>query len=271
MLVSVVLHLHALAPGQIQGSAGRAVHGFWLNQWQTAAPTLSLHQSSASQPFTLSPLMGLPPPQRGLCRFSAGQTAWLRVVTLSQTLSQALLETWLPALPAHIQLADTAWAIHSIALSPTEHPWAGQISYDHLIRRHRQPPPANTWSIAFHTPTAFRSGENGQLPFPLPDSLINSWLRRWQAFSPHPLPEDLSPGLREALHISAYDLKTVPVRHGRRLEIGCVGQITLNGRAFTPQEKAIINLLAHYAFYCGSGRHTTQGMGLTRLLENHRP
>lgn len=274
MLAAVVLHLQAVIAGQIQGSAARAVHGFWLNQWQAAAPAVgdSLHQTTGVQPFTLSPLMGLPRPQHGVSHFAAGQSAWLRLTTLHHTLSQPLLQNWLLHLPAQIELAGSQWAIQTIALNPAQHPWAGQSSYDQLMSPSLSPSAdTDTWTLEFHTPTTFRSGQTGQLPFPLPDSLLNSWLRRWQACAPAELalvPDDIRPRLREGLHVSAYDLKTVPVRHGRRLEIGCVGQITLNGRTLRPDEKALITCLARYAFYCGSGRHTTQGMGQTRLTIN---
>lgn len=271
MMVAVVLQLYAASAGQIQGSTGRAVHGFWLNQWRAVAPAVgaALHQLAGDQPFTLSPLMGLPLPRQGVTHFASGQPGWLRLTTLHADLSQALLETWLPQLPAEIELAGSRWTVQTIALTPAQHAWAGQTGY-HALVRHR--PPSRSWTLEFVTPTSFHSSADAYLPFPLPDALIGSWLRRWQTWSAHPLPEEIRAAARESLHISAYQLKTVPVRQGRRLSIGCVGQLTLSaGARLDDDARALIDVLADYAFFAGSGHHTTQGMGLTRLVEARQP
>lgn len=272
MLVAAVLQLHAETAGQIQGSTGRAVHGFWLNQWRAVVPALgaALHQMQGDLPFTLSPLMGLPLPTRGITHFSAGQPAWLRLTTLHGDLSRPLLETWLPRLPAQIELAGSRWTVQTIALTLAQHPWAGQTDYYSLVNHHlTNPTPPRSWTLEFVTPTTFHSSADAYLPFPLPDALVSSWLRRWQTWSSHPLPEDIRAAVRESLHISAYELKTVPVRHGPRLAIGCVGHLTLSaGAQLDDDARALVSLLADYAFFTGSGHHTTQGMGLTCLLEH---
>ena len=273
MITSTILHLQAQTNGRIHGSTGRAVHGFWFRQWQHINPAIAdaLHQAKDAMPFTLSPLMGLPPPQRGTRRIKAGAEAWLRVTTLRANLSQSLLETWLPRLPAQIELAGIPWTVKQICLSPQEHPWARQSTYQELDDRwHSDPDPLQKWPLSFVTPTTFHSGPNIHLPFPLPDSLVASWARRWQAFSPIPLRADIRSKIRETVRISAYDLKTVPVRHDRRLTIGCVGKMTLSTGVLSPGERAILTMLADYAFYAGSGHRTTQGMGMTRMTIGDR-
>ncbi len=264
MIVSLVLNLQAEENGRISSSTGRAIHGFWFNHWKATAPEIAddLHQPTDVQPFTLSPLMGIPFPKKGIIHIKKGSTAWLRVTTLSLALSQPLLESWLPRLPAHINIADTTWAIRSIALSPKEHQWAGQQTYQTLRSNAVS---ASQHEFEFHTPAAFRLGKRAHLPFPLPGALLRSWMRRWNAFAPAPLPDSYRELFREELFINAYQLKTVPVRYGRRLTIGCVGRFSLRtGKLTTPQQTAL-SALAAYAFYCGSGAHTTQGMGMTQL------
>lgn len=280
MITAIVLHLTAQTDGRITGGTGRAVHGFWLNQWRQVAPHVagSLHQTGGIQPFTLSPLMELPAPHRGQTTIAAGQKTWLRIAVLTPSLSQQLLETWLPRLPAQIELAGIPWNIQRLCLTPAEHPWARQDRYANLLNRHLTASrPPQKWRLQFITPTTFHGSHNNHLPFPLPDALIASWARRWQAFSPVPLPwpgqpeesrainEAIKPRIRSAVRVSAYNLKTRPVRYGRRLTIGCVGQMTLNAATLSREELALVNLLAGYACYCGSGHRTTQGMGLTRL------
>jgi CRISPR-associated endoribonuclease Cas6 len=267
MLTSLVIRLQALETGTLSFGSGRATHGLWFDTWRQANPELAaqLHQGNGIPPFTLSPLRGLPRPRQGHTPVQAEQAAWFRVVTLTGELSAALEETWLPALPETVELAGLPWRITGIARMPEEHPWAGQIPYSQLASEHLfMSRPPKSWRLRFETPAAFH-GSAGHLPFPLPDSLIRSWMRRWNAFAPIALPDDLPQMVRESVVVSAYSLKTVPVRHGKRLIVGAAGWFKLYAVNLHPAMRAAVNLLAHYAFYCGSGAKTTQGMGMTVL------
>ncbi len=264
MLTSIVLQLQATSSGRIHGSSGRAVHGFWMNQWQNILPAIGdmLHQPNVLKPFTLSPLMDLPYPQKGTTFIPEGHQSWLRISTLNEAVSQPLLETWLPRLPAQIELADIQWHVKKIALMPQEHPWARQTTYGAL----RDTASRKKWSLALVTPTTFHMGKDAYLPFPLPGALFNSWLRRWEAFSPVPFANIDRTHIQQQLFVSSYKLKTVPVRQGQRVTIGCVGEMQLRAGKLSPSLLATISTLAAYAFYCGGGRYTTQGMGMIRPI-----
>ena len=268
MPTSIILNLHAQENGRIPSATGRAVHGFWFQQWKATNPSIAdtLHQPTDVQPFTLSPLMGLPRPKKGSIQVKKGDAAWIRIAALSDTLTQPLLESWLPRLPAQIELADKLWNIRTIALSPKEHHWAKQQQYNTLSDNAAL---ATQWQFEFHTPATFRLGKKSHLPFPLPGVLLSSWMRRWNTFAPIPMPDSYRERFREELFVSSYRLKTVPVRYGRRLTIGCVGQFTLRAGKLTTTERTALSALAAYAFYCGSGAHTTQGMGMTQLTINN--
>ena len=268
MLTSLVIRLNALEDGEIHFGVGRAVHGFWFNLWREVNPELAarLHEENDAPSFTLSPLMDLPRPRDGHIQIQKEHPAWFRVVALTEPLSEALNNSWLPALPDEIELAGMHWGVTGHTTDPAEHPWAGEISYSKLASQRlfgKETP--KTWQLRFVTPTTFH-GTAGHLPFPLPDSLVKSWLRRWNAFAPIALPEDLPDLVRNGVVVSAYRLKTIPVRHGKRLIVGCAGREKLYAASLHPAMRAALNVLAHYAFYCGSGAKTTQGMGMTRLL-----
>ncbi|MFN2206512.1 MAG: CRISPR-associated endoribonuclease Cas6 [Candidatus Promineifilaceae bacterium] len=268
MLLSAVIHLQALKSGTISGGTGRAVHGLWFRQWSKTDPAVAdaLHAVGSDQPYTLSPLMDLPRAKKGVTAVSKGHEAWLRLTSLDPELTEHLLENWLPALPEQATLAGLPWAVSGVSLNAREHPWAGQDSYELVMDRSLAGgEQAAKWPLRLATPTTFRSGQDGHLPFPLPDTLVGSWLRRWQAYSPLPVQWDIRPLLREGLLVSRYRLQTVPVRHGKRLVIGCVGAITLRANKLDDETRALVSMLADYAFYCGSGHKTTQGMGQTRL------
>lgn len=250
--------------GQIQGQTGRAVHGLWHN---SLSPELSerLH-AQAPAAFTLSPLMGLPRPSRGQTKICQGQAAWFRLSLLADENYAALLERWQASLPKAVELAGLQWEI--TAPSSAEHPWGRAESYQQLIS---QPLPGRM-RFEFLTPVTFNSGRalSGKdifLPFPLPDSLFKSWLRRWNAFAPaiwH-IPPDLPNWARQVVSVSAYRLQTIPVRYGQRVHIGCVGTVELKFINCPANIQKYFGWLARYAFYCGSGAKTTQGMGMTKV------
>jgi CRISPR-associated endoribonuclease Cas6 len=269
MLLSVVIDLEAAHAGQLPAANGRLVHGWWFQHWRTTAPAVAerLHANTATQPFTLSPVMGLPYPHHGTITVEEGARAWVRVATLTPQLSTELGEHWLPHLPPTITLGEMHWRVAGATVDPQAHPWAGQAEAQALAERWLlgQRSPGETWTFELLTPTAFH-GKKGHVILPYPYPLVGSWLRRWQAFGPVPLPETMSEVIRRSLSLVAFRIKSVPLRGRRRLLIGCVGTLTLRAEDLSPVERAALSLLADYAFWVGSGHHTTQGMGMTRWL-----
>jgi CRISPR-associated endoribonuclease Cas6 len=267
MPLATIVRLTATEAGRIPASNGAAVHGLWFHHWRQVEPAIAeeLHRSDGVQPFTLSPLMGLPRPHKGQVTVPQGARAWFRVATLTPRLSSALKSAWLPHLPARIKIGGLSWRIEDAnGASPDR--WAGRADPQALAEsRLLAHSPPGEWTFEFATPTAFR-GICGHLPFPLPDSLIGSWLRRWERFGPVRLPANLRERVRQGVAVSAFDLKTVPVLDKGGLIIGAVGKMRLAALRLTPGERAAVDLLAHYAFWVGSGHHTTQGLGMTRLL-----
>ena len=265
MLTSLVVQIEALEDGEIRGGSGRAVHGFWYRHWEKvdAATADALHAENGVLPFSLSPLMGLPRPYKGVIRFGRGAQAWFRAAALTAQLSEKMETLWAQQLPDEITLADVRWRVVGL---PAEHPWRRRIRYQDLAaQRLFNNHPPKRWNLAFETPVTFNSG-GGYLPFPLPDALVASWMRRWQAFAPLALPDALPERARAALVVSSYQMRSVAVRHAERVHPGGVGRYTLRAAKMLPSERAQVDLLANYAFFCGSGYKTAQGMGMTRLL-----
>ncbi|WP_448595692.1 CRISPR system precrRNA processing endoribonuclease RAMP protein Cas6 [Thermoflexus hugenholtzii] len=268
MLTAVVIHLRAAQGGILTGATGPQVHGFWFRHWRSVNPAVAdrLHERSPVRPFTLSPLMGLPRPRDGRIRVFPGTPAWIRITTLERELSDRLHEQWLPRLPNRILLGDLEWEVLGISRAPGDHPWAGEMSLQELTESRLLSPRApHRWRLVFASPTTFRM-ESQHLPFPLPDRLVSSWLRRWWAFGTVPIPEGLVERARTGLAISEYALRTVPVRETHRVLIGCQGTAVLRAVDLALWERLAIDLLVAYAFWCGSGHYTAQGMGMTRLL-----
>ena len=268
MPVAAVVNLEALADGHVEGGFARAIHSLWHEHLAQVAPQAGkvLQHQSQTQPFTLSDLMGPRASPTGGGRVAAGDRAWFRVTVLESTLATALTGDWLPGLLGqHKTLAGIPWAVLAYSLFPAQHHWAGQESYGSIWHRAQDRATGiDNWQFRFRSPTTFHAVQKANLPCPGPDSLIKSWLRRWNAFNDIAQPWQWPAHWRKSLVVSGYGLRTVPVRYGRQLRIGCIGWYGLRALNLPPEERAIINALADYAFYCGSGHHTTQGMGLTR-------
>jgi CRISPR-associated endoribonuclease Cas6 len=293
MPLSALVHLEALEEAVLDQFTGRGVHGFWFQRWAETDPQIGdeLHpkqnppdsddQANGTDPsseerkedvppFALSPLLGLPRPQRGGIRIKPGMGAYFRLTALTDDLAEAVREKWLAGLDGEriVRIPAKTESEAGIAWKVTQVEVEAQAEYADLYARHiMNTNPPRQWNMKFETPTTFH-GKEAHLPFPLPDALMRSWLRRWNAFAPVALPiDELLEWSRNHLAVSSYKLQTVPAREGKRLRMGCTGWLSLRALQMPPYLRAAADLLAHYAFYCGSGSHTTQGMGVTLLAD----
>jgi CRISPR-associated endoribonuclease Cas6 len=282
MPLAAILFLRAQHDGAIYGATGQHAAGFWLNSWRALAADVgdSLHDDRPLRQFTISPLLGLINVRRGQTIVAAGDVARLRLTALDDRDQGGLLTDWLLHLPAEATIGGVGWRFEGLALASADHPGAGAATYVALRDRYRDgaPVPAR-WALAFESPTAFHIQGESYLPFPLPGPLISGWLNRWNEYAPCPLlgagdaEADFMRRIEAGLRVSAYRLKTVSFRFrhagpdGRRTtevpQIGCVGDLMLDGAALAPADRAAVSSLVDFAFYCGSGHHTTMGMGQT--------
>ena len=274
MIASIVIQLRALRPGILLNGNGVAAHGAWFKHWNAASSEVgdAVHDGSGVRPFTLSPLMGLPAAGReGIIHFPVGQISWLRITTLQDELTERLLDPesgWLAEVTDApcLEVNDTFWQVIGVATRADEHPYARRTSYLELRDMvSRQLPPPTRWRLTFDTPMTL-NGDHFPFPFPQPESLVKSWLTRWNAFAPFDLPSGLSAQARQHLSIEEYTLKTTRLRGRGETTTGCSGTITYQAHGMSAEERLSLALLFEYSFFCGSGYKTTQGLGQTRLV-----
>jgi CRISPR-associated endoribonuclease Cas6 len=115
-------------------------------------------------------------------------------------------------------------------------------------------------TLQFLTPTSFKQNQNIQ-PFPLPDLVFNSLLRRWNRFAPAELQ---FPQVQWQALISAFELKTHALKMEAGAEIGAKGWIKY--RFPDPEQARIASVLANFAVFSGVGRKTAMGMGQTTFI-----
>lgn len=124
-------------------------------------------------------------------------------------------------------------------------------------------------TLEFLTPTSFHV--NG-LAYVLPDPMrvFESYWKAWNAFAPANarFNADWLGWAADNIAISRMRLGTGVLRFAEHDQIGFVGLVQ-----FAAQDRAdeaalgVFNTLADFAFYCGTGHKTSQGMGQTRRVE----
>ena len=142
--------------------------------------------------------------------------------------------------------------------------------------------------MEFNSPTSFHqkglhSGFEKDVPLPIPDMIFGNYLNHWLSFSNVDLPVEIGEFIEECLVVNELKIKSERVQfsynQAQRATTGFVGQVrfAILGNKEKSRFKAnwehyanIVRMLAFYSFYCGTGHHTTIGLGQTRLINQYK-
>ncbi len=294
MLLSLVLHLTAQTDGTLSAEPGRVAQSQFL-RWveeHDAALASALHDGSEARPYTASALC---PEGRTDARTSEVRTGgryWLRYTTLTEPLSNLLLQVAEKLPGSTLELGGQTFTVQDVASNAGAHPWAGRSSHHELAQAHflsvHNPP--RHFAFSFASPTAFHhtvpsssaadsnlEGGNGQartgnrkletgnrqltIPLPLPELVFGSLLARWNAFAPLALPDELRRYAQECLAVSRYRLQTQALKFGQATSVGFTGACQYTALVWDAYWLRAVSLLSAYAFYSGVGVRTAVGMG----------
>lgn len=283
MLLSLLLSLSPLTSVPILGPLGRPAQAWFLQQITRCQPALGaeLHDQNGVKPYTVSTLLD----DRGHAIHSGrwlepGASCWLRITSFGETLSDLLLKKILNKLPDRVRLYEMDFRLDGLTFERAQHPWADQSDYSNLIQELDGHSRLRQARLEFNSPTAFRVGQ-ADLPLPLPGSVFRSYWQKWNAYAPASLQihEDWPAFAAQCITIS--ELTGVNSEQWRFAEgshgaaTGFAGTVSFN---LLPQHQCaewkeqwvdaapLMQTLARFAFYCGTGHHTTVGLGQTRLL-----
>lgn len=262
----VLVRPERLAP--LGRTVGRSLHALLLNMVAQVDPDLAeaLHAEARVKPFTVSMLQG---------RFSErGRQRWVdprevyrvRYTVLSDAVSTALGYVLMEkqAYRDPVTLDGHPYQIVDILTDPpASDGWVTLSSFESLMELAQA---ADRIKLEFVSPTTFRQGDVNLL-FPLPESVFGSYLRRWNALAPVEL--DQARVLDAvAAHVVAerYELRTRVVPYGVAQYNGFVGYCQYRILSQDTETRRVLNLLADFALFAGTGQKTTQGMGQTRRV-----
>jgi CRISPR-associated endoribonuclease Cas6 len=268
MPTACVFTLRPVVGHSAPASLTRATHAAVLRLVAAADPALAarLHDDEGLKPITVSNVLGMAA-HGSTVEVSPEREYGLRVTLLSSE-TERIVASWTPEAIGALDLDGQAWRVERVTTVATEHPWAGQSSYEGLaapalLRAEGGP---TRWVLEFASPVTFRQrGLN--MPLPTPDLVFGSLLDKWNAFAPLALPEEVRRFAAECLAVSRFELSSVgePAKQGA-LQIGAVGRCTYTAVNRDRYWLACIETLAHFAFFSGIGAGTARGFGRSRVL-----
>jgi CRISPR-associated endoribonuclease Cas6 len=273
MPFSLVVHSVPQTDAPVTHVQGRVLHALFLHLIDQIDPALAerLHEQNQFRPFTLSPLAASQdvershtawmPPRRML---PLGTLTLFRMTFLDDTLFPAFSQSIFTLRTPDIRLGGTMFTITDIVTSArrSKNRWSRFVSYPDLIKQASRT--RRNIPLRFLSPTTFGFGDS-DLPLPLPRLVFQSYQRRFQEFSGVVFPPDFAEQVERYTVIKHFHhLATHTILVGKTEMIGFTGDVTFIIRDSAPSEFVEqINLLADFAFFCGTGKKTTAGMGQT--------
>lgn len=284
MLRSILISLTAESSYPILGGLGRPAQAWFLGQLTRSHASLAgrLHDDPGLKPYTVSTLLDKHiRPVRAGDWLEPGELCWIRITSLNDELSEALERRVFQRLPTRLTLYKMDFRVTDIFTNHSEHEWAGETSFSQIAQETATSKVGHHARMEFISPTAFRS--NGQdVCVPSSGQIFRSLSEKWNAFAPEPMQiHEFWPQFANDC-ILVDELTAVNTTHWEFAEgtrggatgfTGTVGFFLLpKGKVpkkwgpYRDGAEAVMQSLAHFAFYSGVGHHTTIGMGQGRMI-----
>jgi CRISPR-associated endoribonuclease Cas6 len=232
-------------------------------------------EKSGIRPYTISGLM------RGSVHpthIAKGDRCWIRFSTYEQNLSNLFAHIILPKIRSEIlALGRHGFLIEDWTDDGTKHEWAGKASYQ-MLNHWSQSNIDQSFGLEFCSPTHFKS-KKMDVPLPIPWMVFKSHWRQWEKYSGCGPDVRIEEFIEDCVALSEAKIQSeitfFPLNSKRKPERGftgrCVFSIIHNQKDKWSQADFVyygnmIRRLAVFSFYCGTGHHTTIGLGRTRLI-----
>ncbi len=267
MFASFVVSLKPEASASIGHSVGRSLHGLLLNLIAEHDPALAecLHADVPVKPFTVSPLRGKIKREGNCALVSPDQIYSVRYTTLSDELFNALSQILLGKFlyRGQVTLDGADFQVQDVIVEPARSRGWGQLSSAEEVWERARP--AVEIPLRFSSPTTFHQrGLN--LLFPIPSNVFHSYREKWNAFAAPAIDDEFIPWVEQNVAVEAHELRTRMIWFGDFQLHGFTGWCRFTVKDQDATRLKQLNALADFAFFCGTGAKTTQGMGQTRRI-----
>jgi CRISPR-associated endoribonuclease Cas6 len=264
---------------------GKGLHdGFLAFLGELDSEVAQRISGSKTIPFTLSPLFGkvdmgpVTKERRGIKKLArerdfghesfikAGTPCRLRTSLLDDSIGKRVEEIlrepgegiFLTIGGIPVRITDAVFSRESAD------PWVSRKSYNELYDD--ASPSMRKVTLHFVTATAFKR-RGGNLPLPDPQLAFRGYLDHWRLFSLVPFSSDFMEVMEQSILLTDFNISTVSHEMDYGKEHGFTGWccFVLAGRHHETHIREF-NVLADYAYYCGTGRNSSLGMGVTRRI-----
>jgi CRISPR-associated endoribonuclease Cas6 len=272
MPFSIIINSYPKTDIPVAHVQGPVLQAMFLSLIQAGDPAIStrLHDEPGYRPFTLSSLgiydeishfQGFWLPRDKMLK--SGTACYLRVTFLEDALFPIFSRYFLDKSEPTFVLGETEFVVTDVlSTSEGDNEWSCYLSYPELIDRAFQQ--RRKLKLRFLTPTSFRQG-NIDLPLPLPRLVFQSYMKRFEKFYQVAFLPDFAEQVEYYVGISNMkQIKTAVIQTKKVRLIGFTGDVLFEIHSKAPPELIFqLNLLADFAFFCGTGKKTTSGMGQT--------
>ena len=272
MPFSIIINSYPKTDIPVAHMQGPVLQAMFLSLMQAVDPALStrLHDEPGYRPFTLSPLgiyeevsrfQGFWLPRDKMLK--SGTACYLRVTFLEDALFPIFSRYFQDKTEPTFVLGETEFVVTDVLSTSEEgNEWSCYVSYPELIDRAFQQ--RRKLKLRFLTPTSFSQGKI-DLPLPLPHLVFQSYMKRFEKFYQVAFLPDFAEQVEYYVGISNMkQIKTAVIQTKRVRLIGFTGDVLFEIHSKAPPELIFqLNLLADFAFFCGTGKKTTSGMGQT--------
>ena len=198
-----------------------------------------------------------------------GTPCFVRITLLEDALFPTFSRYFLARPEPTFRLGETDFTVTNVQVTPERgNPWCAFATYAELIARAAQQA-GRRITLRFLTPTSFRNGDV-DMALPLPRLVFLGYLKRFQEFHPFPFPADAAQQIDRYIGVTRIPaLRTDTIRAKGVAIPGFVGEIQFELDPQAPPEfRMAMHLLAEFAYFSGTGRKTTVGMGQTMRMRN---
>ncbi len=247
---------------------GRAVQAWFLSVVREKNPDLAeeLHRENSLHPYTVSSLIGF----RKNESFDPERQYQIRITSLIPELSDLMRQEMEPhgafTPGADCILDYLPFQIESDRQNDSSSCTVTSASYASIIGKSLQQAEESVFDFWFISPTMFSSEDKTQ-PLPLPGLVFHALTKKWNAFSPITLPEEITRYAAECLAVSSFHISSVPVRmQSAMLRIGTVGKMRFRAIPHDRYWITMIHALTSFAPFSGVGAGTAWGLGQCRMI-----
>jgi len=255
MAVLVVFNVKNLSEFETRTKGGEEVYKYFLSflSLYDRKKASLLYDESDINPFSCSPIITSRKPQGGKIIFKEGEKFKFEIGLLTEEIKNWFEES----LKVVLQKEDA-----SVSFDGKIFKFIGlkiKKSFDlEDVKRIIKSRDFTKICITFKSPCVLKNREIIS-PFPEPEKVLKSILRRWDKFLPYEI------GLLEEVFskvmVERYKLKTEILAFKKFKLIGFVGEVCYNLRKIAKEDRVKIALLFEYGTYSGVGYKVSMGMG----------